>query len=474
MNMSEEVTGVTLQVTEKAVSTGLNAATRIAEMAARLFRELMAMSREHNAGRMKNNTGSKEKVMETDLADLKPGYADYKDLVKSAQKSGDTVVTSEHGMSREDMKAVSRKAKKYGIPVAFKNPKGKDNIYACVRGSDLPIFKQICTEVIKDKIVEAPEKLGNFKCEEWEVPFLAAEMKNVDVAAMFPKSEKGSFCLYDMNDEKLIRVAREEYAKKYAALEQDIAISKDDDGFYSIMDKRTGKAVTFDTVPTRGKLSSQIQSQFCYDENKANMCVAKFAQEMLHGKERERLVSPSVQEEFANIGSMVRLDGEQPLASHYQCWHLQPKNDAESIVFRDGDTGGFAVLEPLKMSDRKMRAILGEELGIMDREMLDALTDKADRLAQHYASEKAEFYTADQDFRMDDFTEDQLVEYKNVGASGQEYVTRLKPIDHVEQTINRSGTNMFGAPDRDAFTLDATFMSTGINARQSICRNAVP
>ncbi len=38
--MSEEVTGVTLQVTEKAVTTGLNATTRIAEMIARLFREI--------------------------------------------------------------------------------------------------------------------------------------------------------------------------------------------------------------------------------------------------------------------------------------------------------------------------------------------------------------------------------------------------------------------------------------------------
>ena len=44
MNMSEEVTGVTLQVTEKAVTTGLNATTRIAEMIARLFREMLAMS----------------------------------------------------------------------------------------------------------------------------------------------------------------------------------------------------------------------------------------------------------------------------------------------------------------------------------------------------------------------------------------------------------------------------------------------
>ena len=123
MNMSEEVTNVTLQVTEKAVSTGLNATTRIAEMFARLFRELMAMSRERNASKAGrgNISGSKEKVKETDLTDLKPGYAALRDLEKSAQKTGDTIATSEHGMSREDMKAVCHKAKKYGIPVAFKN-----------------------------------------------------------------------------------------------------------------------------------------------------------------------------------------------------------------------------------------------------------------------------------------------------------------------------------------------------------------
>ena len=157
MNMSEEVTGVTLQVTEKAVTTGLNATTRIAEMIARLFREMLAMSRENKSGKL--GSGSKEKVRETDLTDLNPGYAVYKDLVESARKSGDTITSSEHGMSREDMKAVCRKAKKYGIPVAFKNPKGKDNIYACVRGSDLPLFKQICTEVIRDQLHDADDDL---------------------------------------------------------------------------------------------------------------------------------------------------------------------------------------------------------------------------------------------------------------------------------------------------------------------------
>lgn len=462
MNMSEEVTGVTLQVTEKAVTTGLNATTRIAEMIARLFREMLAMSRESKSG--KPGSGSKEKVRDTDLTDLKPGYAAYKDLVESARKSGDTITSSEHGMSREDMKAVCRKAKKYGIPVAFKNPKGKDNIYACVRGSDLPLFKQICTEVIKDKIAEKPEKLGNIRCEVWEVPFLTAEMKKLDVAAMFPTSDEGSFCLYEKKDEKLIRCAREEYAKKFAALERDTAFTKDEDGFYTITDKRTGKTVSFDEVPTRDKLSEQLQSQFGYDENKANMCVSKFAQEMLHGKERERLISPLIQEEFSGIASVVDLEGEHPLASHYQCWHMTPKDDSDCIVFRDGESGRFAVLEPLKMSNRKMRTILKEQLGITDKEMLSALTDKADRLAHHYASQELDVYSADRVFRMDDFTQEQLVEDKHIGASGQEYVTRLKPIDSVEQTIDRSGQNMFGAQDRDAFTVDATFTAMRIDA----------
>ena len=464
--MSEEVTNVTLQVTEKAVTTGLNATTRIAEMFARLFRELMAMSRERNASKAGcgNISGSKEKVKETDLTDLKPGYAALRDLEKSAQKTGDTIATSEHGMSREDMKAVCHKAKKYGIPVAFKNPKGKDNIYACVRGSDLPIFKQLCTEVLQDKIAVAPEKLGNFKCEEWEMPFLTAEMKKLDVAAMFPKSDQGSFCLYEAKDEKLIRCAREEFGKKYAALESSVAISKDDQGFYSITDKRTGKSVTFDEIPTRKKLSEQIQVQFGFDENKANMCVAKFAQEMLHGADRERLVSPKVQEEFANIGSMVELEGEHPLASHYQCWHLKPKDDVSRIVFRDGESGRFAILDPLKMSDKKMRAVLTEQLGITDKDMLHALTDKADRLAQHYEREIADNYMDNHNFRLDDFKPEELVEHKTVGASGQEYVTHLKPIDSVEQTIDRSGRNAYGAPDRDAFTLDVKFTASAPSA----------
>ena len=466
MNMSEEVTNVTLQVTEKAVTTGLNATTRIAEMFARLFRELMAMSRERNASKAGrgNISGSKEKVKETDLTDLKPGYAAVRDLEKSAQKTGDTIATSEHGMSREDMKAVCHKAKKYGIPVAFKNPKGKDNIYACVRGSDLPIFKQICTEVIQDKIAVAPEKLGKFKCEEGEMPFLTAEMKNLDVAAMCPSSAQGSFCLYEANDEKLIRCAREEFAKKYAALERDVAISKDEQDFYSITDTRTGKSVTFDEIPTRKKLSEQIQAQFGFDENKANMCVAKFAQEMLHGADRERLVSPKAQEEFSNIGSMVELDGEHPLASHYQCWHLKPKDDVSRIVFRDGESGQFAILDPLKMSDKKMRAVLTEQLGITDKDMLHALTDKADRLAQHYEREVAANYMDNHSFHLDDFKPEELVEHKTVGASGQEYVTKLKPIDSVEQTIDRSGRNAYGATDRDAFTLDVKFTASAPSA----------
>ena len=461
MNMSEEVTGVTLLVTEKALTTGLNATTRIVEMIARVFREMLEMSRQRNAGKM---GGSTEKVRETDLTDLKPGYAALSGLEKSALKTGDTIATSEHGMNREDMKAVCHKAKKYGVPVAFKNPKGKDNIYACVRGSDLPVFKQICTEVIQDKMAEKPEKLGNIKCEDWEIPFFAAEAKKLDVAAVFPTSDQGSFCLYEAKDEKLIRAAREEVIRKYTELDRDVTITKDEEGFYSVTEKRSGRTVSFDEIPTRTKLSEQIQLQFGYDENKADMCVAKLAQELLHGKARDRLITPLLQEDFSILGSMTHLDGEHPLASHYQCWHMKPRDGVECIVFRDGETGRFAVLEPLKMSKRKMRAILTDQLNTTDKEILHALTDKADRLAQHFEREQAEIYTENRFFTWDSFTPEQLVEYRHNGASGEEYIAKLRPIDSVEQTIDRSGRNMFGSPDKDAFTVSAAFTATEIGA----------
>ena len=106
------------------------------------------------------------------------------------------------------------------------------------------------------------------------------------------------------------------------------------------------------------------------------------------------------------------------------------------------------------MSRAKMREMLTEQLGIMDRKTLDALTDKADRVTDFYARQDTALLSADRTFKMDDFEPDKIIEHKYIGASGMEYTTKQKPLDSVENSIQRTGT--------DSFTVKTVFRSTEI------------
>jgi hypothetical protein len=470
MNMSEEVTGVTLQVAEKAVTAGVNVTTKLAETIARLFHELFAMERERSAAKAAGKGGGagsgKDKVKGVDLTNLKPGVVNLYDLQRDAERLKDTICTCENGVSREEMKAIAKKAKEYGIPIAFKNPKSKGSIYACVRGADLPIFKEVCAACIKDKMAQQPETLGNFKCERWEIPFLTAEMKNFDVPAMFPHSAEGAFCLYDKKDENTVRIARSQFIQKCKELETQVAIDRDEEGYYTIKDLRTGREVSFEDVPTQKMLAQQIQKQFGFDENKANMCAAKFGQEMLTDEQKQSFFRVWSQDAFMHTSGLLSLENENPLAKPYQCWYLIPKEDAKPrIVFREPESGKFAVLEPQNMSRKQMRGELTAQLGITDEKTLAALVDKADRVAFSQERDKAGLYIADRRFSLDDFKQDELVEYVHTGASGEKYSTKLKPIDSVSQHIERTGKNAMGAPDADGFEVSCTFFSTEQNEK---------
>lgn len=465
MNMSEEVTGVTLQIAEKAVTAGLSAGEKLLETFARLFHEMMAIERERSNAHGRGSN-SRNETTSVDLTHLKPGAVRLDDLQQDAKRLGDSVVTSENGVSREDMKAIARKAKQYGIPIAFKNPKSKGSLYACVRSSDLPIFKQVCTECIRDKIAEQSDALGNFRCEKWQIPFLTAEMQNFDAPAMFPHSAQGSFCLYEKKHEPLVNLARAEFVRKCQQLDTEIRFEHDDEGFFAVKDLRTGKQITFDEIPDQKTLSAQIQQQFGFDENKANMCAAKFGQEMLQPEQRKSFFQTDAQKEFQSAGMVALKEGDHPLTKPYQCWYLIPKKDEKPrLVYRDPESGKFAVLEPQRMSRKQMRAVLTEQLGITDQDTLNALAEKADRVSFSKAHDAAKNYRADHSFRMEHFKQSELIEYTNIGASGSEYSTKLKPIDSVEQRIDRTGKNVLGAPDVSCFEVAVTFRSTEMNAK---------
>lgn len=445
MNMSEDVAGATIQVTSKVAEVGSHAVTRVIDLISKLLDTWLSVKRSSAAA-------SSQKVKSTDLTDIKPGAVSAKSLMQSAKKSGDQVVFSEQGITKSDQKYIAEKAKAFGIPVAFVQADGKDNIYAQVRKRDLPIYQKICTNMMKDKLAERPQSLGNFKVQAWEMPFLTNELNSFDLSASFGVTRDGEhFCLYEKADEKAILIARSEFQRKCTEVENDLSFSKGEDGFYTLRSSANDAEISFDEIPTQEELAAQISEKFGYDENKAKIACAKFAEEMLHGEDKTRFFSEDPQREFSQISSNLTVEGEDVRCKAYSCWRMTPKSDEmPRIVFRDED-GKFAVLEPEKMSAKQMQDALREGLGIEDAATLTALTDKAQKVSDHFIAEQNAVLDADFDKTSFDLTDPEVA--SGMRRTDAEHVyTKTQPVDSVHNEIERTG--------KDTFTVKSAVNST--------------
>ena len=435
MNMGDNVASATLQVGGKVVEIGGHLATKTIDLIAKLLESLIAKAKADRANKA---------VKARDLKDLKPGIVSAKKLKQSAMRTGDQVVFSQQGLTKADKTYIAAKAKKFGIPVAFTQGDGKDNIFAQVRKSDLPVFQQICTDMMKDKIAERPQTLGNFKINEWEMPFSTNELNEYDLSASFGVTQDGQrFCMYEKTDEKAILIARGEFRRKCAEIESDLKFEKSEDGFYTVTSANSKEKLTFDELPSRDELAAQMQQKFGYDENKAQIACAKFGEVMLGAEEKTQFFSENPQNEFSNISGYISVEGEDIRCKAYTCWRVTPKTDeVPRIVFRDTD-GNFAVLEPEKMSAKQMQDTLRESLGIEDAATLTALTDKAQDVSDYYLGQENMTLDADFDKGSFDMTNPAVVEgMRRTDADGHVY-TKTQPVDSAHNEIERTGKDTF-------------------------------
>ena len=389
--MSDEITSATLQMTGKAVEVASLAVQKNIEIIAMLLKELAQAAERHRQRQNEKKASKNQDVTSNDLTDIKPGAVSMKELMKSAKANKDTISFSEQGITKDDMKYLSKKAKEYQIPIAFTGDKGKDNVYANVRSSDLPAFQHICTEMMKDKLAERPQQMGNFKVQDWEMPFITHELNKHDLAASFGKTkDENCICLFEKKDEKAILIARDEFVRKCKDIEKELQIGKEDKGFYSIENRLTGQKITFDQVPSKEELADMMQNRFGYDENKAAMASAKFGEETLTGADKMKYFSKDPQNAFSKIHANVELKGESIYAKDYSCWYLKTKADKMPKVVYQDKNGNFAVLQPEKMTKRKMAVILDQHLGLKDKAVASALIEKAEKVSDFYESNVTE------------------------------------------------------------------------------------
>ena len=455
MSMGDNVASASLQFGSKAVEVGGHLAIKTIDVIAKLLEALIAKAKADRANKA---------VKARDLKDLKPGAVSLKKLKENARRTGDLVVFSQQGISREDKAYIVAKAKQYGIPVAFNQSDDKDCIYPQVRKTDLPVFQKICTEMMDSKLAERPKDFKAFKINGWEQPFITNELNKFDVPANFFNTSKGErICFYDNKYDKVMKIVTGEVHRKCAEVEADLSFSKSEDGFYTLKSASTGEAISFDELPTQDELSEQFQAKFGYDENKSKIACAKFGEECLSAEEKTLFFSEDPQRDFTEINGYISVEGEDIRCKEYTCWRLTPKTDENPrIVFSDTN-GNFAVLEPEKMSAKQMQDTLREHLEIEDAATLSALTDKAQKVSDYYITEQNT--VLDADFRKSSFdmTDPKVVEgMRWTDADGQVY-TKSQPVDSIHNEIERT--------EKDEFTVKSTVTSTAKDADGIECRS---
>lgn len=466
MNMSDDVTGVTLQIVQKSADVAAHAAKEFIDLLTRLLAEL---GREHerskaNAASNLGNQKASPSVSSTDLTDIKPGKVDLNKLRDNARAIGDTTSMSENALTQEDKQYISKKAKAYGIPVAFSNENSKNYVFASVRTSDLPLFKQICTEMMTSKIARHPKKIGNFNCDAWEIPFLTAHLKKRDLSAQFIQTSAGkNLCVFDEKQQLAFKMVRKDFVAQCSEVQKELAFSRDESGFITIKNRRIGKEISFDEIPNNKKsLAAKIQEAFGYDEIKAEIAAARFGEEMLQGSANKDFFEDSAQRECTQVKTNVFLSKNDsdnnpinidPLPCRaYQCWRVIPKSDERPRLVYQNDEGDFAVLEPTKMTRAQMRHALTTQLGITDRKTQDALIYKAECIESFHAREEA--HTAEYVFSKNDFDLSDVrvaMGLRKTDEQGNTIYTKQLPISSMSSEINRTA--------KDYFRVDSTVTS---------------
>lgn len=447
MSMSDDVAGATLQVSTRAAETAITTAGNVVNKTVdNIAKLLQALSAKREAARASG-------VTSTDLTELRPGEVSVQELRKNAIENRENIVFSDNGFTAEDRRILLHKAREYGIPIAFQHERGKDNFYASVRSSDLPIFRRMCTELIQDKLAERPQELGNFKVQQWEIPFLTKELNKYDLPAQFGKTNRGEhFCLYDKSQEKTMMIARGLFVNKCRDINESILFDRDEEGYLTIKDRHTGKEVSFDfdKIPSKAQLSQMINDKFSYnDENKADLVCAKFGEEMLDSDQKKKFFADDPMNEFSKVEANVALEGEDVLVKPYACWRLTPKTDSvPKIVYRD-DSGSFAVIDPGTMTRAEMSEVIRSDLKIEDAATIAAMVDKAVKVNDYYSKQAEENFVYDKTFDKNDFDLSHPEIYgamHRTDADGNAFVKKL-PVDDVACDIERNG--------KDSFTLSS-------------------
>ena len=459
MPMSEDVASAAVSMAGKTVSGSVDMTAKVLDALLRLLREMneVATKRAERKDAKKQRKQQSKGVVQKDLMQsLKmKGRVSIPDLRKHAFLNGEQIVYSDQGLSKDDVSIISKNAKAMGIPVAFSRAADKTTYYPCVSSADSQAFKVMLQGMIANKLNADRQKPENERefCQravaKWELPFISQECQRLDIQGSFaphPTERNQVIFIYRKMDEEPALSILDQIDHSCKEL-KDVRISADSEGFVTVKDEQTGRTYSFDVSNTSEEVMlNELQDQLGFDSMKARLTAVKFESECLTPEQIEDFKQDDPHNAFYAFGELYipepETGRESPVTEPYKMGYYVCKYDNKPAFSISDPQGQTVLFTADKISYKEVQKKLTQDLGIKDKALLVALTDKVVQCSRSLAKEnmKTEVSFSRSDFNMSD---PQVASGMRRTAPDGKVFVKKQPLDSLSLQIARTGKNSF-------------------------------
>lgn len=212
--MTDEIASAALSTSQKAIEVALELIKMLAPLAKNVIGEVY-----HKSVDGINTIGGK--IANT----MSTGTVTNKGLIAEAQKANSPISTTNNFLAR-DAELFAAKAKEYKIPVAIIGSGEKQTVEFLDR--DKGIVEQITSEIMQERLREAPETIKCFTVGENNVTSMKALFEENGIECQFIAGKDGKVsCIYPAENAEQVAVLKSDYKIAHTAVEMNCKFTPD-------------------------------------------------------------------------------------------------------------------------------------------------------------------------------------------------------------------------------------------------------
>lgn len=212
--MTDEIASAALSTSQKTIEVALELIKMLAPLAKNVIGEVY-----HKSVDGINTIGGK--IANT----MSTGTVTNKGLIAEAQKANSPISTTNNFLAR-DAELFAAKAKEYKIPVAIIGSGEKQTVEFLDR--DKGIVEQITSEIMQERLREAPETIKCFTVGENNVTSMKALFEENGIECQFIAGKDGKVsCIYPAENAEQVAVLKSDYKIAHTAVEMNCKFTPD-------------------------------------------------------------------------------------------------------------------------------------------------------------------------------------------------------------------------------------------------------